>query len=157
MITHVSKTGSPNMVDISDKQPTLRRARAQARLYVNDEIENLLRAENLNSPKGPVFDTAILAGIMACKRTPELIPLCHHVALQDCNINIQFSGQKEILIECEVKTVDRTGVEMEALTGASVAALTVYDMCKGISQDIEISGIRLIEKKGGKSDFGNGE
>ena len=157
MFTHLSKNGNPEMVDVSSKQPSLRRARATAFLNVDHVIADALRSNDMKLAKGPVFDTAILAGIMACKRTSDLIPLCHHISLQDCGIDIQFSGENQILIESTVTTIDRTGVEMEALTAVTVAALTVYDMCKGLSQKMEITGVRLIEKTGGKSDISTQE
>ncbi len=103
--------------------------------------------------KGPVFDTAIVAGVMAAKRTHELIPFCHPLGLDNCKVEIEDKRGGEIVIRCEVSIHHRTGVEMEALTGASVAALTIYDMCKALSHDIEITGVRLLQKSGGKRDF----
>ncbi|MFA6244223.1 MAG: cyclic pyranopterin monophosphate synthase MoaC, partial [Candidatus Hydrogenedentales bacterium] len=108
---------------------------------------------DLQTKKGPVVQTAILAGIMAAKKTSELIPLCHAIALEDCAITIAFDANGELLIECRVVATHKTGVEMEALTGATVAALTVYDMCKALSHDIVIKETRLLEKHGGKSDY----
>jgi cyclic pyranopterin phosphate synthase len=106
--------------------------------------------EPLRTKKGPVFDTAIIAGVMAAKRTHELIPFCHPLAIERCAFEIDFDGARELLIRCTVAVTHRTGVEMEALTGASVAALTVYDMCKALSHEIVIGEVRLVEKSGGK-------
>ena len=111
-----------------------------------------LRKGKLSTPKGPVFTTASLAGVMAAKRTADLIPLCHPLPIDDCQVSIRIKGTR-ILIEGRVTTTGKTGVEMEALTAVSVAALTVYDMCKALSHDIVIEEIRLTEKRGGKSDF----
>ncbi len=108
---------------------------------------------NLKVKKGPVFHAAILAGVMAAKKTHELIPLCHSIPLEDCEITIRPNKENRILIDCEVRATHKTGVEMEALTAVSVAALTIYDMCKGISHRIYIESVRLVEKTGGKSNF----
>ncbi|MBS1563810.1 MAG: cyclic pyranopterin monophosphate synthase MoaC, partial [Bacteroidetes bacterium] len=107
----------------------------------------------LHTAKGAVFQTAILAGIMAAKKTGDLIPLCHPLGLDNCRINITFREPDELVIDCTAGISAKTGVEMEALVGASIAALTVYDMCKALSHDIVIKETRLIEKTGGKNDF----
>ena len=112
-----------------------------------------LEGKEIQTKKGPVFQTAILAGIMAAKRTSELIPLCHPLALSKVGIDININDKREVVIQCTAKLSDRTGVEMEALTGASIAALTIYDMCKAFSHDIIIKETRLVEKTGGKSDY----
>ena len=140
------------MVNVSDKAITKRTAKAQAIVIVNQEIMALLRDGDLHSKKGPVFQTAIIAGVMAAKKTHELIPLCHPIGLDDCQINITAKGVK-IFIESTCIISGKTGVEMEALTAASVAALTIYDMCKAMSHKIVIEQVCLMEKTGGKSTF----
>ena len=115
-----------------------------------------LRAQGFTTAKGPVFQTAIIAGTMAAKRTHELIPFCHPLGLEKCSLEVDCDEAGRVQIRCTVSVHGRTGVEMEALTGASVAALTVYDMCKALSHDIVIADTRLLEKTGGKSDFGGG-
>ena len=106
---------------------------------------------DIQSKKGPVFQTAIVAGVMAAKKTHELIPFCHPLGIENCKLEIAVNEKREIVIECRVEVHHKTGVEMEALTGATVAALTVYDMCKALSHEIVIKDVRLIEKRGGKS------
>lgn len=140
------------MVDVSAKPETVRRAVAEARVTVNAEVAAQFDGKDLISKKGPVFQTAILAGVMGAKQTSSLIPLCHPLPLDDCKIDISLNGQ-EILVRCTCKTTARTGVEMEALTGATIAALTLHDMCKALDPAIVIHGVRLIEKTGGKSDY----
>lgn len=144
------------MVDVSRKQKTLREARAQTVVRLPDEIVQQISGDEIMSKKGPVFSTAIIAGVMAAKKTHELIPFCHPIGLDDCSISIQMSGS-EAIIDCLCKVRHKTGVEMEALTGASIAALTVYDMLKALSHDIVIGDTRLIAKSGGKRDFNRGE
>lgn len=151
-LSHISASGLPAMVDISEKKPTQRTARAQAIVNVGKEIISLLSDNDIVLKKGPVFQTAIIAGVMGAKRTSDLIPLCHPLALDNCQVNITVKNSK-VVIETSASTTGKTGVEMEALTAASVAALTVYDMCKAVSHAIVIETVRLIEKKGGKSDF----
>ena len=141
------------MVDVSDKKITQRTAVAQAVVQLPDEIIELLSDDEITTKKGPVFQTAILAGIMAIKKTSELIPLCHPLPITKSDIDISIDTERQVVINCEVKVDGKTGVEMEALTGASVAALTIYDMCKGFSQNIVIKATRLIKKTGGKSDY----
>lgn len=151
-LSHVTPSGQPAMVNVSAKAPTLRTARAQATVNVGKEILEMLSDNEIMLKKGPVFQTAIIAGVMGAKRTSELIPLCHPIGLDDCQVNIAVKGGK-VVIETSATTVGKTGVEMEALTAASVAALTVYDMCKAVSHGIVIESVRLLEKRGGKSDF----
>jgi cyclic pyranopterin phosphate synthase len=155
MITHVDKDGRPTMVDVSAKTPTLRSAHARARVHLPSHVAEALRASGAVTKKGPVFDTAIVAGVMAAKRTHELVPFCHPLGIEKCKVTVDFdsAGGTDVIIDCRVAVHHRTGVEMEALTGASVAALTVYDMCKAMSHDIVIGDTRLIEKTGGKSDY----
>lgn len=151
-LTHVDASGNPSMVDVSGKAVTKRSARAQAIVQVGSEIIKHIHANELVTKKGPVFQTAILAGVMGAKKTSELIPLCHPLGLEDCQISIQ-AGDEDIVITATATLSAKTGVEMEALTAASVAALTVYDMCKALSHEIVIREIRLLEKTGGKKDF----
>ena len=151
--THLDKDGNPSMVDVGAKQVTKRVARARSIIVVSDEIMGLLEGNEIQTKKGPVFQTAIIAGVMASKKTSELIPLCHPLGLDKCQIEIHVNDQKEIVIDCTAKITAKTGVEMEALTGATVAALTIYDMCKAFSHDIIIKETKLMEKSGGKRDF----
>jgi cyclic pyranopterin monophosphate synthase len=151
-LSHISAKGQPQMVDVSDKAVTKRIAKAQAVVSVGKEILALLRDDELHTKKGPVFQTAIIAGVMGAKKTSELIPMCHPLGLEDCQVHIAIRNQK-IIIDSTCTISGKTGVEMEALTAASVAALTVYDMCKALSHDIVIEEVKLIEKRGGKSDF----
>ena len=153
MFSHVDRGGRPAMVDVGEKQVTRRSATASSRVKLPADVADTLRAQGFNTAKGPVFQTAIIAGTMAAKRTHELIPFCHPLGLENCRIEIGCDDADTVSISCTVSVHGRTGVEMEALTGASVAALTVYDMCKALSHDIVIAETRLIEKTGGKSDF----
>jgi cyclic pyranopterin monophosphate synthase len=152
-LTHLDAAGNPSMVDVGGKAITFRVAIARSIVQVNDEILNLLIGSDIQTKKGPVFQTAIIAGIMASKKTGELIPLCHPIGLDNCQISIKINEIKEIEIICTASVHGKTGIEMEALTGASVAALTIYDMCKALSHDIVIKETRLIHKTGGKSDY----
>jgi cyclic pyranopterin monophosphate synthase len=151
-LTHVDKAGNPAMVDISEKGITKRTARAQAIVYVGEEILSQLNQNEIITKKGPVFQTAILAGIMAAKKTGELIPLCHPLGLDNCSVDIE-AKKDAVLITTTASLTAKTGVEMEALMAASIAALTIYDMCKALSHDIVIGEIKLLEKTGGKKDF----
>jgi cyclic pyranopterin monophosphate synthase len=150
--THLDSDLRPTMVDVSDKVATKRSATAEARVRFPAAVAAALRASGLRSPKGPVFDTAIVAGVLAAKRTHELIPFCHPLGLENCRIGIDLDGDSAV-IRCTVTVHHKTGVEMEALTGASIAALTVYDMCKGLSHEIVIGEVRLLAKDGGKSSY----
>lgn len=140
------------MVDVSAKAITKRTARAQAIVWVGKEIIQLIKNQELTTKKGPVFQTAILAGVMGAKKTADLIPLAHPIGIEDCKIAIRNTTDS-ILIESTVSIGSKTGVEMEALTAASIAALTLYDMCKALSHDLVIKEIKLMEKTGGKKDF----
>ena len=151
-LSHLDQRGLPVMVDVADKQVTLRIARAEAEVVLPAAVRALLVDGEIAGRKGPVFQTAILAGTMAAKRTGELIPLCHPLALEGCAITIVLKGRIARVV-CEARIHHRTGVEMEALTGATVAALTIYDMCKALSHDIEIRRVRLLNKSGGKRDY----
>jgi cyclic pyranopterin monophosphate synthase len=152
-LTHLDADNRPSMVDVSSKQATQRTAQAEARVHLPPEVAAALRESGHRTKKGPVFDTAIIAGVMAAKKTHELIPFCHPLPLDNCSVQIESRSDGVILIKCEVSVHHRTGVEMEALTGAAAAALTIYDMCKALSHDIEIASVRLLRKSGGKSDF----
>jgi cyclic pyranopterin phosphate synthase len=150
--SHLDAERRPTMVDVSDKAAGKRTAIAEARVLFPPAVAAALRESGLRSSKGPIFDTAIIAGVMGAKRTHELIPFCHPLGLESCHIAIDLEGESAV-IRCTVSVHHKTGVEMEALTGASVAALTIYDMCKALSHDIVISDLRLLAKDGGKSDF----
>ena len=141
------------MVDVSGKQVTHRTATARSIVSLPPEVLEKFTSDDIQTRKGSVFQTAIIAGIMAAKKTGELIPLCHPIGMDNCHIIIQLNEQKELVIDCTASITAKTGIEMEALVGASVAALTVYDMCKALSHDIVIRETKLIEKTGGKRDF----
>lgn len=151
--THVDGAGKATMVDVSAKSATLRVAQARAIINLPQEVMSLLQNGEIAAPKGAVFQTAIIAGILAAKKTGDLIPLCHPLGLDDCNINISINNQNKVVILCTARITARTGIEMEAMVGASIAALTIYDMCKGVSPNIVIEETRLISKTGGKKDF----
>jgi cyclic pyranopterin phosphate synthase len=150
--SHIDSANLPTMVDVGDKAVTKRTATAQARVRFPAEVAAALRERDFTTAKGPVFQTAIIAGVMAAKRTHELIPFCHPLGIENCKIAIEMDGDAAV-VECTVSVHHKTGVEMEALTGASIAALTIYDMCKALSHDIVIAETRLVEKRGGKSDL----
>lgn len=151
--THIDKDQKPTMVDVSEKAVTERIAIAESIVFLGSEIMSAFESSGWSSKKGPILDTAIIAGTMAAKRTSDLIPFCHPLALKSVKIKIDPVDDARLRIEARVKVLDQTGVEMEALTAASVAALTVYDMCKAVSHEIVIEATRLVEKTGGKSDF----
>jgi cyclic pyranopterin monophosphate synthase len=153
MSTHINSKNQPTMINVGAKQVTRRVARVRAIVKLPRQVLAVLKRGEPRSPKGPVFQTAILAGIMGAKKTSELIPLCHPIAIEDCTIDIRLNRKKEAVIECRVESHHKTGVEMEAFCGATVAALTIYDMCKGLSHDIAIKDICLLEKTGGKQDY----
>ncbi|MDH4126689.1 MAG: cyclic pyranopterin monophosphate synthase MoaC [Gammaproteobacteria bacterium] len=154
-LSHVDEHNRPSMVDVGDKIATSREARAQSIVVLPAAVLAVLDGDEINTRKGPVFATAIIAGVMAAKKTHELIPFCHPLGLENCKITISIGGEKgnEAIIECACRVHHKTGVEMEALTGATVAALTIYDMCKALSHDIVIAETRLLSKTGGKQDF----
>ena len=153
-LSHVDAAGRPAMVDVSAKPATAREAVAECLVRFPAEVAKSLRGSGLRSAKGAVLDTAIIAGTMAVKRTHDLIPFCHPLPIDGCGLTIDWINETSLRIECVVRTTHRTGVEMEALTGATVAALTVYDMCKALSHAIVIGPARLLGKRGGKRDFG---
>ncbi len=151
-LSHVDETGEARMVDVSGKQATARVARVGARVWMAAETLRLLKEQAL--PKGDVLAVAKVAGIMAAKRTCDLVPLCHPIALTQVDLTFTIvEEQARIDIECVTRTEDRTGVEMEALVGAAVAATTIYDMCKAVDRGMVIGDIRLLEKTGGKEDY----
>lgn len=151
-LSHIDDDNRPAMVDVSRKTATAREACAESIVRLPDNIVAELQGDDIATKKGPVFATAIIAGVMAAKKTHELIPFCHPLGLENCSITIEMDGN-DACIRCRCTVHHKTGVEMEALTGASVAALTVYDMCKAMSHDIVISNTRLVSKTGGKQDF----
>jgi cyclic pyranopterin monophosphate synthase len=152
-LTHINKQGFPSMVNVAEKKPTQRTATARSIVVLPDKVLESLLNNDMQTKKGSIFQTAIVAGIMAAKRTGELIPLCHPLGLEDCKLQLHLNESRELVIECTTSITAKTGVEMEALVGVSIAALTVYDMCKGLSHDIVIKETRLISKSGGKNDF----
>jgi len=143
------------MVNVVDKKITKRKAVAQAKMFLGEKIVALLNDSDIHTKKGPVFQTAVIAGIQAVKKTSDLIPMCHPLPLDGIDIGIKFLNDDSILITCSVEMEGKTGVEMEALTGASIAALTVYDMCKAISQKMVILDVKVLKKTGGKTDILN--
>ena len=153
MLNHIDKKNRPTMVDISSKKTTKRTATAIAKIIFPEAVKNYFKDGDLQTKKGPVIDTAIIAGTMAVKKTHDLIPFCHPLNINACHISIEPDDNQDFIITCEVGIEHKTGVEMEALTGVSVAALTVYDMCKSLSHDIVITDISLQKKTGGKTDL----
>jgi len=152
--THIDTNNNPTMVNVSDKNITLRMAHAQGFIAVSTEIMSQLINGDIQTKKGPVFHTAIIAGTMEVKKTSELIPFCHPLLIEGCKIEIvPIIEKNKIKIDCIVEITGKTGVEMEALTGVSIAALTIYDMCKAITHEMTIGEIKLLKKKGGKSDY----
>jgi cyclic pyranopterin monophosphate synthase len=152
-LTHLDGRNRPTMVDVGAKTVTHREASAEAIVKLPRAVARELANSGHRTKKGPVFDTAIVAGVMAAKRTHEIIPFCHPLALERCSIDIADGPAGTIRIVCNVALSHKTGVEMEALMGATAAALTIYDMCKALSHDIEIGPVRLLRKSGGKRDF----
>jgi len=151
-LSHVDGDNRPTMVDVSGKRVSERNAHARSLVTLPQEVLSQVTDDEISTKKGPVFATAIIAGVMAAKKTHELIPFCHPLGLDSCKVAIEIDGDKAV-IDCRCKVTHKTGVEMEALTGASVAALTIYDMLKALSHDIVISETKLISKTGGKQDF----
>ncbi|MBW8780703.1 MAG: cyclic pyranopterin monophosphate synthase MoaC [Verrucomicrobia bacterium] len=161
MLSHLNAQNQPAMVNVGPKAVTRRTAHAVAVVVLPPALAALITDKEITGKKGPVFQTAILAGVMGAKRTGDLIPLCHPLALEDCQIEIlpgapDAAGAVEVSIHCRVSIEAKTGVEMEALTGATVAALTLYDMGKAVSHGIVIKDVRLLEKTGGKKDYRDG-
>ena len=151
-LSHIDKEGKPGMVDISDKKISLRIATATGEIHVGKAIMAQLAKDGYNSKKGSIIQTAIIAATMAVKKTDEIIPLCHQIPLSSIKLDIDPESTY-FKISCTVKTNSQTGVEMEALHGVSVAALTIYDMCKALSHTINIANISLQSKSGGKYDY----
>ena len=151
--THLNKNGEAVMVDVGEKEITRRAATAFAKIKMQPETLTKLMSSDLK--KGDGLATARIAGIMGAKKTSGLIPLCHNLPIESIEISFENNGKDELYIYCTGKCSYKTGIEMEALTGASVAALTVYDMCKAIDRKMEIREVKLLEKTGGKSDFKN--
>jgi cyclic pyranopterin phosphate synthase len=152
-LSHVDKQNQPTMVDVSDKSATDRTAHARSIVEFPADVARRFSGGDIETAKGPVFSTAIVAGVMAAKRTHELIPFCHPLGLTNCKVTIELDDQQRAIVDCICRVHHRTGVEMEALTGASVAALTIYDMCKALSHEIVIRETQLISKTGGKKDY----
>ena len=154
--SHINKDNNPKMVNVSEKKITKRTAIAKANMFLGKEIIALFGNDELLTKKGPVFQTAIIAGIQAVKKTAELIPMCHPLLINGVDIDINIIDTENIEVLCKVTIEGKTGVEMEALTGASVTCLTIYDMCKSMSQAMVIKEVKLVQKTGGKSDINNG-
>jgi cyclic pyranopterin phosphate synthase len=153
MLTHIDNEGRPTMVDVSDKQLTARQATAQSTILLPREVAAALVGGDIMTKKGPVLSTAIIAGTMAVKRTFELIPFCHPIPIDSIKFESRFEEEgTRLVLTCTVKNIAKTGIEMEALTGVSVAALTVYDMCKALSHEMIIAETKLMAKSGGKRD-----
>jgi cyclic pyranopterin phosphate synthase len=154
MFSHLDAKNRARMVDVGNKTVTKRTAHAIARLEFTGHLAARFRAGDFSTKKGPIFQTAILAGVLGAKKTSELIPLCHPLALDDCKIEIEPAKDgREVTIHCRVRTQAKTGVEMEALTGAAVAALSFYDMVKAVARGTVIREVRLVEKTGGKKNY----
>ena len=149
MLTHLDSKGRANMVDVTDKAVTSREAVAQAVVRMRPETLDMIISGG--HPKGDVFAVARIAGIQAAKKTSDLIPLCHPLMLTSVKVELSAQGSDGVLIVARCKLSGQTGVEMEALTAASVAALTIYDMCKAVDRGMTIEGVRVLEKLGGKS------
>jgi len=154
--SHLNEKNNPKMVNVSDKKITKRTAIAKSTMFLGEEIISHFNNDELITKKGPVFQTAIIAGIQGVKKTSEIIPMCHPLLINGVDINIHVINSEHIEVLCEVIIEGKTGVEMEALTGVNITCLTIYDMCKSISQDIIIKEVKLVEKTGGKSDIKNG-
>lgn len=151
-LSHIDEAGNASMVDVSNKPSSVRTAVASGRVVFPSEVYGKLASQDFLGHKGSIIQTAVIAGIQAVKKTSELIPLCHQLNLTKIQIDISPS-KNALQIICKVKCNEQTGVEMEALTGVAVSALTIYDMCKALSHDIKISQIQLEQKTGGKNDF----
>ncbi|MDE0536506.1 cyclic pyranopterin monophosphate synthase MoaC [Tenacibaculum sp. L6] len=154
--SHINEQNQPKMVNVSDKKITKRTAIAKATMFLGSEIVSHFTNDELITKKGPVFQTAIIAGIQAVKKTSDIIPMCHPLLINGVDIDINIVDDEHVGVFCKVTIEGKTGVEMEALTGASATCLTIYDMCKAISQKMVIKEVKLVEKTGGKSDIKNG-
>ncbi|WP_299062535.1 cyclic pyranopterin monophosphate synthase MoaC [uncultured Polaribacter sp.] len=151
--SHINKKGNPKMVNVSDKKITKRTAIAKATMFLGKDVIAHFTNDELITKKGPVFQTAIISGIQGVKKTSELIPMCHPLLINGVDIDINILDSENIEVLCEVTITGKTGVEMEALTGVNITCLTIYDMCKSISQKMVIKEVKLLEKTGGKSDI----
>ena len=152
-LTHLNSSGNPHMVNVGEKKESFRTAIAESRVKLTSDLIKMFSGKDISTKKGPVFSTAIIAGVMGAKKTHDLIPMCHPIALEHCSITINLNESSEAVIRCKTEINAKTGVEMEALTGASIAALTIYDMCKSVSKGLVICETKLLKKTGGKSDF----
>ena len=152
-LTHLDAANRPTMVDVGAKSASFREASAEAVVKLPAAVARELKRSGHRTKKGPVFDTAIVAGVMAAKKTHEIVPFCHPLPIESCVLDIADGPRGTLRIVCTVAVHHKTGVEMEALVGAAAAALTIYDMCKALSHDIEIGPVRLLRKRGGKRDF----
>jgi cyclic pyranopterin phosphate synthase len=150
--SHLDPSGNPGMVDVSNKSETIREAKAQSIVFLGKEVVDHFENIGWENKKGSIIQTAILAGTMAAKKTADLIPLCHPLGLDACVFDVQVQVDV-LIIQCTCRLAAKTGVEMEAMVGASIAALTIYDMCKSVSKGIIIQETKLLYKTGGKSDF----
>ena len=153
--SHLNSKNNPKMVNVSDKNITKRTAVAKATMFLGKEVIAHFINDELTTKKGPVFQTAIIAGIQGVKKTSELIPMCHPLLINGVDVDINIIDNENIEIFCKVTIEGKTGVEMEALTGVNITCLTIYDMCKSISQKMMIKEVKLVEKTGGKSDIKN--
>lgn len=151
-LSHIDESGKASMVDVSSKKSSVRTAVASGKVVFPSDVFEKLASQDFFGHKGSIIQTAVIAGIQAVKKTAELIPLCHQLNLSKIQIDIT-PVNNALQIVCKVKCNEQTGVEMEALTGVSVSALTIYDMCKALSHDIKISAVQLEQKTGGKNDF----
>ena len=154
--SHLNYKNNPKMVNVSDKKITKRTVIAKATMFLGKEVIAHFSNEELITKKGPVFQAAIIAGIQGVKKTSDLIPMCHPLLINGADIDINITDDEHVEVICKVTITGKTGVEMEALTGANIACLTIYDMCKSISQKMIIKEVKLLEKTGGKSDIKNG-
>lgn len=150
--SHITADNQPGMVDVGEKKVTVREAEAQSIVWLGKEHIDLFEKAGWENKKGGILQTAIIAGTMAAKKTGDLIPMCHPLGLESCKITIEVQSES-LKITCICRLEAKTGVEMEAMVGASIAALTIYDMCKSVSKGIVIQETKLIRKSGGKSDF----
>ena len=153
MLTHIDQNNQPTMVDVTEKKTSIRMAEAQSKVQLPIELKPYFKGEEILLKKGPVFQTAIIAGTMAVKKTHEIIPFCHQIPVEGCKFHITVDDKLMVTITCRVRTTFKTGVEMEALHGAMTAALTIYDMCKAVSHNIVIQETKLMAKTGGKKTY----